>query len=59
MALTNRTIDPEIETVLVTSDEKYSFIHSSLIKEVAALGGPLTNMVPPPVEKALKEKLKR
>jgi pantetheine-phosphate adenylyltransferase len=58
MAVTNRTIDPKIETVLVMSDERYAFIRSSLIKQVAALGGPLTNMVPPVVEEALKRKLK-
>ena len=58
MALTNRTIDPEIETVFVMSDEKYSFIRSSLIKEIAALGGSVKNMVPPLVEDALRTKLR-
>ncbi len=57
MAVTNRTIDPTIETVLVMSDERYAFIRSSLIKEVARLGGPLTHMVPPIVEEALRRKL--
>ena len=58
MALTNRTIDPSIETVFAMSDERYSFIRSSLIKEVAGLGAPLGGLVPPLVEKALKEKLR-
>ena len=57
MALTNRTMDPGIETVFVMSDEKYSFIRSSLIKEVARLGGSVKDMVPPLVAKALLEKL--
>ena len=57
MALTNRTMDPEIETVFVMSDEKYSFLRSSLIKEVAALGGDVKAMVPPVVEEALRKKL--
>ena len=57
MALTNRTMDPDIETVFVMSDEKYSFIRSSLIKEVARLGGSVKDMVPPLVAKALVEKL--
>ena len=39
------------------SDERYAFIRSSLIKEVASLGGPLTHMVPPAVEEALRRKL--
>ncbi len=57
MAVTNRTIDPDIETVLVMSDERYAFIRSSHIKAVAELGGPLTNMVPPLIEEALRRKL--
>jgi pantetheine-phosphate adenylyltransferase len=59
MAVTNRTIDPKIETVLVMSDDRYAFIRSSHIKAVAELGGPLTNMVPPLVEEALRRKLGR
>lgn len=58
MALTNRTIDSGMETVFVMSDERFSFIRSSLIKEVAALGGSLRNMVPPLVEEALRRKLR-
>jgi pantetheine-phosphate adenylyltransferase len=58
MALTNRTMAPGVETVLVMSDERFSFIRSSLIKEVAALGGSLKGMVPPLVEEALRRKLK-
>ena len=58
MALTNRTMDPDIEAVFVMSDEKYSFIRSSLIKEIARLGGTVKDMVPPLVEKALVEKLR-
>ena len=58
MALTNRTMAPEVETVFVMSDERFSFIRSSLIKEVAALGGPLKGLVPPQVEEALRKKLK-
>jgi len=57
MALTNRTMDAGIETVFVMSDEKYSFLRSSLIKEVAALGGNVNAMVPPVVEEALRKKL--
>jgi pantetheine-phosphate adenylyltransferase len=58
MALTNRTMASEVETVLVMSDERFSFIHSGLIKEIARLGGPLKGMVPPLVEEALRRKLK-
>jgi pantetheine-phosphate adenylyltransferase len=58
MALTNRKVATDIETVFAMSDERYSFIRSSLIKEVAALGGSLANMVPPLVEEALRKKLR-
>ena len=57
MALTNRTMDSAIETVFVMSDERFSFIRSSLIKEVARLGGQLKGLVPPVVEEALRKKL--
>ena len=58
MALTNRTIDPGVETVFVMSDERFSFIRSSLIKEVAALGGAVESMVPPLVAEGLRRKLR-
>jgi pantetheine-phosphate adenylyltransferase len=57
MALTNRTIAPEVETVFVMSDERFSFIRSSLIKEVAMLNGSIEGLVPPLVEEALRSKL--
>jgi pantetheine-phosphate adenylyltransferase len=58
MALTNRTMDPKVETVFVMSDERFSFIRSSFIKEIAALGGSVKDMVPPLVEDALLKKLR-
>lgn len=59
MALTNRKIAPDIETIFLLPAEEYSYVSSSLVKEVAAYGGDISKFVPPPVEKALKEKLKR
>lgn len=53
MATMNRRLDPSVETLLVMTDEKYFFVSSSLIKEVALHGGPLKGLVPPNVEKAL------
>lgn len=42
----NRHLAPEIETILLTTDEKYGFVSSSMIKEVAGFGGDLCGLVP-------------
>lgn len=57
MSLANRTLDPKIETVFMLTDDHYSHLSSSLIKEIAALGGNVGAMVPTAVAKALKSKL--
>ena len=59
MALTNRNLDHNIETVFVMSSEKYSFVRSSTIKEAVRLGGDVGDMVPPLVVEALKRKLRK
>jgi len=56
LALTNRTVGG-VETVLVIAGEQSSYVSSSLVKEVARLGGDVSAMVPPCVEQALKRKL--
>ena len=57
MALTNRAIAPDIETVFVMTCEKYSYISSRLIKEAVSLGGNVSMFVPKPVEELLKKKI--
>jgi pantetheine-phosphate adenylyltransferase len=57
MALMNRRLEPEIETVFMMPAENYSYVSSRLIKEVAQLGGSVTGLVPPLVEKRMKERL--
>ena len=57
MALTNRSFDARIETVFVMPAEKYSFLSSSLIKEVVSVGGTVKAFVPPAVEHALKNRI--
>ena len=59
MALANKQIAPEIETVFMMTASQCSHISSSLIKEIVSLGGPGKGMVPEMVEKRLKEKFKR
>jgi len=57
MALTNRTLDKEMETVFIVTSEEYSFMNSTLIKEIAALGGDTRAFVSGEVGRKLKEKL--
>ncbi len=58
MALTNKKLACHIETVFLMTRAEYSFISSSTVKEVASFGGSLRSLVPPVVEKRLKEKFK-
>jgi len=54
MALMNRRLDRTIETVFLMPDESYTYLSSSLVKEVARLGGSAKGLVPAPVEKFLR-----
>lgn len=56
MALMNQKIDPEIETFFIMPNMKYTFLSSNLVKEVFGLGGCVNDLVPPVVEKKLREK---
>jgi len=55
MALMNRHIEPKIETLFVMPNEQFSYTSSSLIKQIAKLGGDVSHFVPPNVAKALKQ----
>lgn len=55
MALTNRSLNKNIETVFMMPSEEYSYVSSKLIKEAASLGAGLNKFVPKEVEKKLKE----
>jgi pantetheine-phosphate adenylyltransferase len=57
MALMNRRLEPGIETVFMMPAETYSYVSSRLVKEVFHLGGPVAGLVPPFIEKRMKEKL--
>ncbi|MGD2279304.1 MAG: pantetheine-phosphate adenylyltransferase [Candidatus Omnitrophota bacterium] len=58
MALTNRKINPDIETIFMMPNESYSYLSSRLIKEVAFMNADVSMFVPGNVEKKLKEKIK-
>src|SRR2546430_11164646 len=57
MALMNRKLQPELETVFMMPAEQYSYLSSRLVREVAQLGGSIEDLVPEMVERRLKEKL--
>lgn len=57
MALMNRRLRPEIETVFLMAGEAYSFISSRLVKEVIGLGGSISGLVPPAVETRLRDRI--
>jgi pantetheine-phosphate adenylyltransferase len=59
MALMNRRLRPEIETVFMMANEAYSFISSRLVKEVFGLGGNISGLVPPSVEARLHRRLSK
>jgi len=56
MALMNRRLNPEVETIFMMSQEAYSFISSRLVKEVIGLGGNISGLVPPSVEVRLRRR---
>ena len=57
MALMNRKLRPDLETVFMMPAEQYSYLSSRLVREVARLGGDISGLVPEIVEQRLKEKL--
>jgi len=59
MALTNRKLNPDIETMFMMPSEEYSYISSKLIKEAASLGADVSSFVPEFVQKAVKKKLNK
>jgi pantetheine-phosphate adenylyltransferase len=59
MALMNRSLDPDIETFFMMPSVNYSFLSSNLVREVAGLGGSVEGLVPGPIARKLRNKVKR
>lgn len=59
MALTNRSLSTDMETVFIMTQKEYSFVSSKLIKEASSLGGDVSQFVPKEIEKQLKKKFLR
>jgi len=55
----NRSLAPEISTLFMMPDEKYMHLNSTVVKEIAALGGDISTYVPEVVNTALKSKLSK
>ncbi len=56
MALMNRRLAPDLETVFLMPREEYTYLSSKLVREVARLGGPIEGMVPPPVLRLMERR---
>lgn len=59
MALTNKKINKELETIFLTTNSKYMYLSSSIVKEIARNGGDITEFVPPIVLDDIKSRLQR
>jgi pantetheine-phosphate adenylyltransferase len=59
MAQTNHKLEPELETVFLTTSLEYSYLSSSTVKEVAAFGGDISRFVPEIVADRIAEKMKK
>ena len=58
MALMNRKLHEKVETVFLMPNEKYTYLSSSIVREIARLGGDVQSFVPPIVHRALKKKMR-
>ncbi|MEN6371992.1 MAG: pantetheine-phosphate adenylyltransferase [Armatimonadota bacterium] len=59
MALVNRNLTPEVETVFMMTGAEYSYVSSSIVREIAGFGGSVKGLVPETVEYRLKEKFRK
>lgn len=59
LALMNRQLAPDIETLFIVTDAKYSYLSSRAVKEIFHFGGPVQEMVPPGVYRRLRERFAR
>ncbi len=58
MALTNRKIESAIDTIFLVPDERYTYLNSTIVREIARLGGDISDFVPPNVRRRLIAKAK-
>jgi len=58
MANMNRAMSPDLESVFLTPKAKFSFLSSTLVREIASMGGEISSFVDPIIEEALKKRFK-
>jgi pantetheine-phosphate adenylyltransferase len=58
LANMNRAMSPDLESIFLTPKAKFSFLSSTLVREIASMGGEISSFVDPVIEKALKERFK-
>jgi pantetheine-phosphate adenylyltransferase len=58
MALANKQLAPDVETLFMMTSPEYLYLSSSIVKEIARLGGDVSTLVPAPVERRLRERLR-
>ncbi len=59
MALVNQRLDPRVETMFMMTNSEYAHLSSSIVKEVASLGGDISHMVPPELHKIIIDKINK
>jgi pantetheine-phosphate adenylyltransferase len=59
MAVANKDIENSVETIFIMTDKKYFYLNSTMVKEMARYGGPLSGLVPKNVEEALRKKFSK
>ena len=59
MALTNKKLNPDLETIFLTTDSEHMFLSSSIVKQIASFGGDISNFVPPCILRDIQERLCR
>jgi len=59
LALTNRKLNDTLETVFLMPSERYTYLNSTIVREIARLGGDVSDFVPPVVKKAFDRKFKK
>ncbi len=58
MALVNHKLDPHIETIFMMTNNRYSYVSSSIVKEIAYFGGDISELVPPEILPLIRKKIK-
>ena len=59
MALTNKKLNPQVETLFLTTSTQYMYLSSSMVKQIASMNGDISDFVPPQIYDDISERLKR